>query len=241
MATIAHLIGVVGTSPQTAFWPTGNEECPCIHPFTDMPPSGSGMDLGSHRPPYSAPSCNWTRQDGICFPASYGSGNCLQHDLQPNTSPECRTVAALRPGWCDTLWCYVDPANCNRPNQPTGYFADATWNGEPLSYSYETCGYVDTYATSQVQTILAHAAKQANGKLRVAFPNADIYSVKLLTTSDGVGGTNRSGAIPTMMDTLFRANDIAWEEVRGRTGKTLSSRTTSTARTHRHNACSMGG
>ena len=48
---------------------------------------------------------------------------------------------------CASTWCFVDPRNCRRPHATSSYFPDATYgtDGPNLTYSYETCGNVDTW------------------------------------------------------------------------------------------------
>ena len=118
---------------QTAFWPTGNDRCPCIDPFS------ASIDLGTHAPAVASSSCAIARSDGFCFPATHGALTCEHFDL--DVAPECGQVQ--KPSWCSDMWCYVDPTNCERPHSPSGYFSNATIVGVkgravPLSYSYET-------------------------------------------------------------------------------------------------------
>merc|ERR1719305_890099 len=47
-------------------------------------------------------------------------------------------------GWCAQKWCYVDPCNCEGVTpKKSSYVLDASYKGNPLYYSYETCGSDD--------------------------------------------------------------------------------------------------
>jgi hypothetical protein len=83
----------------TAFWPGGNDECPCIDPFAD---GGVLLDLGSHASDNSSSSCSYERkEDDYCYAASYGANGCKAYDEQD--TPGCsivqtsgRSVATVR-------------------------------------------------------------------------------------------------------------------------------------------------
>lgn len=48
------------------------------------------------------------------------------------------TASDVMPKWCSSAWCFIDIANCSLPSQPMIGFA--------LPYSFETCGYLDTFS-----------------------------------------------------------------------------------------------
>ena len=195
--SVALALAVASATAQSVeFWPQGNDECPCIDPFA----SGNA-------------SCSVTRpSDGYCFPASYGSNVCKAHDLLG--APECVNLDENeRPGWCGKSWCYIDPSNCNRPFDPSRHFPGATWSGSALSFSYETCGFVKDGTATLLKVIKAHAAKQTQGAIRVAFPSNNHFFLKTLERGEGVGGTQYSGAIPVFIDSIFRKHGIPWVEV----------------------------
>ena len=211
----------LGSEPALpAHWPGGNDACRCMSIF-DNATSGA-LVLGNNLPNQSRPSCELARSgNGLCYPAEYGSSGCQRHDY--HVTPECSNQGNGRPAWCKAQWCYVDPSNCQRRQGESDYFRDATWNGAPLTYSYETCGYVDNF--DLLSSIHKEASAQPQGKLRIAFPsdsgegyalvgskmNADgSYKVQ---PGKGVGGTNRSGSVMVFMDELLDAIDVEWREV----------------------------
>ena len=108
----------------------GSTDCACVNPFTNISALGD-------------PSCPLRRaSDGVCFPATYGAQGCFAYDgFVPNTTasntPECTpTLAQPAPAWCESSWCYVDPAQCWRPNELTDFFPNFD---SALYYSYEAC------------------------------------------------------------------------------------------------------
>ena len=191
MNTIALIVSAIMAAAVEAsqFWPNGNAECPCIDPFAN---GGSSLDLAGHGPQAATASCSIARAaDGYCFSSSYGAGGCKMHDQ--SATPECTGSAAE--DWCDNMWCYVDPRTCNRPKQQSAFFPNATWAGSGLTFSYETCGFVNSFESSQIGSLRAYAASQVHGKLRIAFPNNDMYHLKLVADGTGVGGSNCIGEL----------------------------------------------
>ena len=76
----------------------------------------------------------------------------------------------------------------------------------------------------------ARICRHTGGKLRVAFPGDSGSGYTLVSSrpypegainagqlkvpaGGGVGGTNRSGAVPVMFDNLFAKHEVPWEEV----------------------------
>ena len=185
----------------------GNAQCPCIDPWA------RSINLSTHDPQLeSSEECRIQRHgDRHCFNAAYGSQGCLSYDL--TATPECRYAPyGALPRFCEQRWCFVDPSNCERsPFSTSDYFSEATLGDRPLSRSYATCGFVSAYRLdppTQIERVLGES------KLRIGFPQS--YSFGLVTTppGQGVGGTNRSGAVPLFMDSIFSASEIEWEEVR---------------------------
>lgn len=63
-----------------------------------------------------------------------------------------------------------------------------------------------------------YAAAQPGGALKVAFPGDSasgytIVSPPKVAPGEGVGGTNRSGSVPVLMDSLLRERGVRWAEV----------------------------
>jgi len=80
------------------------------------------------------------------YPADFGA-TCSAWDS--NRHPECE--GDKPPSWCEANWCYVDPCECDLPDdlvpKISAYLPDATFTGKNLYYSYETCGSKDTWTT----------------------------------------------------------------------------------------------
>lgn len=57
------------------------------------------------------------------------------------------------PSWCSQPWCYVDPCKCDLGTPVvSAYLPDATYQGHPVYYSYDTCGGQDSYTASSHKT-----------------------------------------------------------------------------------------
>jgi hypothetical protein len=55
--------------------------------------------------------------------------------------------ASLQEHWCTQKWCYIDPCNCDAADAtPSDYFPGK------LSYSYATCGAVNTYTETMMNS-----------------------------------------------------------------------------------------
>ena len=201
-----------------AFWPDGNSACPCINPW-----AGDAILLNGHAPPANFSGCDVLRgRDRHCYSFEYGALGCQAYDL--TATPECALAAKPEP-YCAAMWCYVDAATCGRPSAPASYFANTT---PALAFSYQTCGYMDTFSDSSnafAEHLRAAAARQPNGKLLIAFPGDSSSGYTLVgskTWSDGtpkvapfqgIGGTNRSGSIVAFLDAIFTEMSVPWEEV----------------------------
>jgi len=240
---LARLLMLLAT-PAAAKWPSGGVgECPGIDPFA------RGVLLNNHTPRAAIAGCDWERSSGrVCFPASYGASSCTTHDAE--TSPEC--MVGDPPNWCTDHWCFVDPDDCDRPFAQSAYFGSATLPpagaeanattcapvGAPLAFSYQTCGYIDSFSTSGdglANVLRKFAVSTPGGKLRVAFPGDSSSKYTLVsyparypacvtpgcekggqfkvTQGGGVQGTNRSGAVVVFMANLFARYKVPWVEV----------------------------
>ena len=76
------------------------------------------------------------------YPGEVG-GSCKAWDLESN--PLC-AVKGAKPSFCADKWCYVDPCKCSvkAPPKEASYF-NATMRGKTVYYSYEACGFNDTF------------------------------------------------------------------------------------------------
>lgn len=216
-----------------AHWPTGTAHCPCIDPFA------RDIALSTHTPAVGAgEDCNITRAgDRFCYPSSYGASKCAPHDSA--ATPECaRLPEDEKPRWCQDLWCFVDPNDCINAHSASTLFPNATMGPRiglelrvGLSFSYATCGYLDSYILGQryAADFRSFVATLPSKRLRVSFPGdaATGYTVvgetpypageragkPEVAVGQGVGGTNRSGSILVFMESIMRDLQVPWEEV----------------------------
>ena len=201
----------------------GDADCPCIDPFSNQysvtnlgSPVASTPDVPATYDPGSGsnPSdCAWLRSPdygSMCYPSAYGSTGCKAHDM--DTSPECGGIPGHPDGcpdlmWqadinnpdcnsCASTWCWVDPRDCRRPNAPSSYFPLATYgvDGPRLTYSYETCGNVDTWEYQKKRLMELKKLEP----IRISFPNAGSngYTITKAQPGDpnGYGDTGHDGA-----------------------------------------------
>jgi hypothetical protein len=78
----------------------------------------------------------------LTYPKEVGS-HCDAWDLDHH--PECHGQNA--PIWCRERWCYVDPCSCaiGKPPARSAALPNATFQKQPVHYSYATCGGKDHY------------------------------------------------------------------------------------------------
>ena len=162
VAAVPHLV-------TSTHWPTGRTDCPCIDPWA------LDIELNTNAPPATFHGCDIIRKgDRLCYNATYGASVCGEHDWSP--TPECaRLDAGSKPAWCASMWCYIDPQQCNVPSSESVFFPDATiqvasalGNASlrvPLEISYATCGYRQDLFNdnSAVAQLRAFAALQPSG------------------------------------------------------------------------------
>ena len=83
--------------------------------------------------------------DTLQYPTAYGMDGCQAHDQ--DRSPYCADSSGVAlagaPGWCASPWCFVDKASCDTTTDPSSYFHGSD---PALTYSYETCAAVNTFA-----------------------------------------------------------------------------------------------
>ena len=95
-----------------------------------------------------------------CFPSTYGSGSCKQHDLSGN--PSCNgklkdgNNESIIPDFCFNSWCYVDREKCKNSDEVFLYTDLMGFLGIDLYYSYSTCNssttdWTDFYSTEVVK------------------------------------------------------------------------------------------
>jgi hypothetical protein len=117
---------------------TSNKGCPCA-------------DISSIISPITSRKCTLpiTGQNGIqfsiggaCFPYSYGSSQCLQHDLLHDPScPLDKIGEKPVEAYCFRPWCYIDANACIKNSYERIYRSDyfSFDSGIDLYYSYSTC------------------------------------------------------------------------------------------------------
>eukprot|EP00937_MAST-01D_sp_MAST-1D-sp2_P004498 g4498.t1 len=158
-------------------------DCPCIDPWEQV---------ASPRP-----RCRPNRY-GLCVPLDYGSAACKKHDV--GLGRECRSV--VPPAWCDSEWCYVNASACTRPHAISDYFPN-------LTYSYHTCGYLNTYIANE------HTGKlrtfTAARPLRVAFPGDSGNGYAVVTVPKGDPNGRKEGSIVRFIDRILREHKVQWE------------------------------
>ena len=131
----------------------------------------------------------------LCFADHSGASACSPWDQQ--LSPECVNADSLvpnsgQPDWCQSSWCYVDPDNCDRPLSRSTMQWPTEVTGLPsdgLSFSYETCGNVNSYSASK------HYAVLKGSQLRVSYPGDSSTGYTLFST----GATEKDGSFVQFM------------------------------------------
>jgi hypothetical protein len=190
------LLASVARAQLGAFSINGTDSCPCIDPFEFY-----GLN---------ATNCTLQRSsNGVCFPNSYGTQGCQAYDSLVVTR-ECReTLFNTPPTWCAASWCWVDPDNCNRPNDLTSFFSGSAEWADKLVYSYETCGNINEFTDSG-------RTDQLNGlHLRVSFPGASGSGYTIVNTAPGAGvhGTAKDGSTVRFFAALAAEYNMTWSEV----------------------------
>ena len=132
----------------------------CFSPAID-PWSRSVEINGVVASPPTEPSCVFQTGDGSCYNVSYGASTCAKHDA--TATPEC--AAADPAAWCKVAWCWVDPKHCERPFSKSSFFGGVLVDGDPLSYSYATCGNLNYFHQGDEEL------KTLGRKLRISWPS----------------------------------------------------------------------
>lgn len=172
----AQVISWLGT--EVPYNIVGSSACPCINPWGATGDHGEGC----------RPATVGGRDGGatpVCLPADYGAGQCKRWD--DDTDPRCVDASGsalpTAPDWCAQFWCFVDASQCDRPNHPSTvqWEEDNVLNRtNELTYSYETCGNVDSYDFKE-----RDYSRLRGRDIRVAFPGDSRFSYALKTLDDG--------------------------------------------------------
>jgi hypothetical protein len=116
---------------------TGNKGCPCI----DVSSIISSVTSRICTLPTGENGILFTI-DGICVPYSYGSSQCLQHDLLHHVSCSLDNIGKTPfEAYCFNPWCYIDAEACKKSSYERIYRSDyfSFDSGIDLFYSYSTC------------------------------------------------------------------------------------------------------
>lgn len=227
----------------------GDADCPCIDPFnaafgvTNLgTPAAGTPDVPTSYDPGSGGTadCAWIRAPAygqMCYPSSYGSEGCKNYDM--TITPECSGIPGhpekcpdqtFQPNAnnvdcnsCASTWCFVDPRNCHKPNSPSSYFPEATYGagGPRLSYSYETCGNVDTWEYKEKRLRELKALEP----IRLSWPDVGGagYTITRDTTGgDGYGGSGYDGAITQFVVDALRQYNISYVAQRERSASSIA-------------------
>ena len=163
LTILALSLSCVAAQEPTAHWPTGSDSCSCINPWS----APHNLQVNTDAPASTSSTCAIARSsDSHCFPNTYGvpggEGKCSRADW--TLTPECGQLSDVqKPDWCHSMWCFVDPSNCTRKNVASSFFQNARFTAsdgtsKPMTYSYQTCGYVDTYSLDPAAELQASAA-----------------------------------------------------------------------------------
>mmetsp|Transcript_10600 Transcript_10600/g.30180 ORF Transcript_10600/g.30180 Transcript_10600/m.30180 type:complete len:623 (-) Transcript_10600:101-1969(-) len=144
-------------------------------PFPDCPCLSSEQVASGLAPARDGDCIRSAALPGVCLPLDYGQGGCQAWD----SSMYQGCAGTQAPRWCALKWCFVDPANCTRPNEPSVFLPLSS-----LHYSYATCGYVDTFQQRVVSDDLA------NRTLRVSYPPDGTWELTTLPDGSKAGAYN---------------------------------------------------
>ena len=122
----------------------GSPACACIDPWVGYWDDGQNRDITLERD-----TATGSAATTVSLQPGYGGGSCQQWDIALENmciDSNGHPPAAGQPAWCESKWCYVNATTCERPHR----LSALDWQSYPvpptgLTYSYETCGNVDTY------------------------------------------------------------------------------------------------
>ena len=207
-------------SASSSIVPHGYADCPCVDPF---PLAGPGTDANA--------TCSGLYRDEACYERGYGTKGCRMYDAA--ASEECQQ--ADPPAFCRDQWCWVAPWDCLKPHAASSFFkgvvidnstllSEGGWNGTDgstcgdgdasrlLTYSYETCGNVDSFTYAEgVESYLSEVSMR--GKLRISIPGDEppYLTTAQPNATDWVHGTaRRDGSVVRFVDRVLTDLGMEW-------------------------------
>jgi hypothetical protein len=131
----------------TGLLPHGSLDCPCVDPYpiVDVSTNSTG--------------CAGPMRGTECYPREYGSKGCRRYDSA--SSPECQ--GPTPPAWCNSLWCYVAPWNCLKPNVQSAFFPSSRMaNATLLAEGGMNCSDDGTQCDGEYVEAAARAGRKPN-------------------------------------------------------------------------------
>lgn len=176
----------------------GEPSCRCINPWANVSALPDGI--------YDAQNNCLRPADSElgCVPLNYGAEGCAAYDdtlLVPTCANVDGDARGGRPTYCESAFCFVDPARCDRRPEMTHLF-DQTLLPD-LAYSYATCGNLDQYTPNGHQKLLT------SRKLRVSYPGDSGSGFTLLTLENG----RKAGSVVSFAHDALRSIGAEWEVV----------------------------
>ena len=155
--------------------------CPCIQPWGEPAPSASSTR--------KATGLVSGRQ--ISVRGDYGASECRR--WEENVTELCG--GKNPPSYCLSEWCYVNASTCARPFVLSGFSfqPSAPWKTGSMAYSYETCGFLNSYDTHRHQETIKQASP-----LRLTYPGD--YEYFTVTKPDGTKDGSHVAFIKKIMD-----------------------------------------
>ena len=172
----------------------GASNCPCIKPdllsySASKATAGGNCSIGT---------------DGTCYPLWYGaSGQCEMFDsIDPKTQAKANcsfSANAVDDGVFNLVcsaWCFVNKADCARPNEPSEIFPG-------LAISYESCGFIGVF--SQQETFGGVKSSLQERGLRVTYPpTPPDYYMGTRNATDG----SLIGVMPEYLRSILQESGI---------------------------------
>ena len=131
----------------TGLLPHGSLDCPCVDPYpiVDVSTNSTG--------------CAGPMRGTECYPQEYGSKGCRRYDSA--SSAECQ--GPTPPAWCNSLWCYVAPWNCLKPNGQSAFFPSTRMaNATLLAEGGMNCSDDGTQCDGEYVEVAAKAGRKPN-------------------------------------------------------------------------------
>ena len=192
----------------------GSPACECVDPWAGAAPQGlagpcRNATLGTQ---HRGGIMNDVR---LCLPQNYGASYCRPWDedvVNECVGADGTALDSGPPDWCGSSWCYVNASTCQRPHEST----DMLWEeGAPagLTFSYETCGNMDTYTNRK------HYRSLRGKHLRVSYPGDSSLGYDMYTanascphTEDVTCTGTKDGSVVRFMRDLAREAQFTWQE-----------------------------